>query len=186
MTPAADITSRVFFALWPDAGVGAALAALSRDCAAQTHGRAPPAANLHLTLAFIGDVTQQRVSTLRNIGPHVAAAVPPFTLTLDRIGVFGRQGVTWAGPSSAVTALERLAFALSAALATAGFEIERRAFHPHVTLVRRGRTRMPDSTRSGVELSVPIVWNVSRMTLAASEATRGAPRYVALDGWDLG
>jgi len=178
-------SSRVFFALWPDAAVRAALESLARDCAAQTGGRAPDVANLHLTLAFIGQVSASRVAMLREIGRSTAAAVPSFALTLDRIDAFHKQGIVWAGPASESRAVQELAAKLSALLTPAGFELEDRAFHPHVTLVRRARPRMLDTTRSGV-LPVPIVWNVSRMTLAASEHAHGALRYVAVDGWPLG
>jgi len=187
MSPAVDATSRVFFALWPDAGACAALDVLARNCAAQTGGRAPPAENLHLTLAFIGNVTEEgRARLLREIGPIAAAAVPPFTMTLDRIGAFHKQGIAWAGPSSPDASLERLAHTLGDELAAAGFELERRAFHPHVTLVRRGRTRLLDASRAGTALAAPIVWSVARMTLAVSQQARGGSRYLALADWALG
>jgi hypothetical protein len=41
-----DDTSRVFFAVWPDAGACASLASLAHDCAAQTGGRAAFSSNL--------------------------------------------------------------------------------------------------------------------------------------------
>ncbi len=184
--PPSNTTSRVFFALWPDAGVCGTLASLARDCAVRTGGRAPTATNLHLTLAFIGNVTASRVLTLREIGPIAAAAVPPFKLTLDRIGAFHKQGIAWAGPSSPDVALKRLSRTLGDELAAAGFELERRVFHPHVALVRRGRTRLLDATRGGAPLAAPVVWNVARLTLAASEQARGGSRYLALDDWALG
>ena len=71
-------------------------------------------------------------------------------------------------------------------LAAEGFEPERRAFHPHVTLVRRSRTRLLDAARGGTALAAPIVWNAARVTLAASESARGGSRYRALDDWPLG
>ena len=178
--------SRLFFALWPDATACATLDLLARDCAVRTGGRAPAATNLHLTLAFLGNVPTSRLTTLRDIGPIAAATVPPFTLALDRIGAFHKQGIAWVGPSSPDVALERLVHTLSDELDVAGFELERRAFHPHVTLVRRGRTRLLAATRSGVPLKVPIVWTVARLTLAASEQAPGGSRYRALDAWALG
>ena len=186
MRPAPGAASRVFFALWPDTGACAALDALARACAAQTGGRAPAGENLHLTLAFIGNVTASRARQLGEIGAVAAAAVPPFTLTLDRIGAFHKQGLAWAGPSSPDASLERLARKLGNELAGAGFELEQRAFHPHVTLVRRGRTRLLDVARVGTALATPIVWNVARMTLAVSQQARGGSRYLALDEWALG
>lgn len=174
----------MFFALWPEADVRAPLDSLARGCAAQAGGRAPDAANLHLTLAFIGEVSASRITTLREIGGKATAAAPAFVLTLDRIGAFHKQGIVWVGPSSANGAIEALAGELSLLLKAAEFDLESRPFHPHVTLARRARTRNLDSTGGG-PLRAPIVWNVQRVTLAASEHARGALRYVSIGSWPL-
>ena len=105
---------RIFFALWPDAGARDALSALARDTAAQTGGRAPSAGNLHLTLAFLGDVAAARIAALHALGPAVAAAVPPFTLDARsgrrvrrwRNGMGGRLG-TAARPRAAGAVADR-------------------------------------------------------------------------------
>ena len=171
---------RVFFALWPDAGARDALSALAGDIAARTRGRAPPAGNLHLTLAFLGDVEPTRLALLRAIGAAVAAAVPPFALVFDRVGAFGDAGIAWAGASAPPRALERLAQLLQAALAKEGFRIERRPFHPHVTLARRCRSP------AGAGSAAPIAWNVERIALNASERSPHGPRYRELVAWALG
>jgi 2'-5' RNA ligase len=171
---------RVFFALWPDAGVRDALSALARDTAAQARGRAPLAGNLHLTLAFLGDVAAPRIAALQAIGPAVASAVGPFTVTLDRVGAFGNGGTAWVGASAPPRELERLAQLLTGALAKDGFPTERRAFHPHVTLARR--CRHP----TGTGIIVSIEWRVERITLNASERAPTGPRYRELGAWSLG
>jgi len=171
---------RVFFALWPEAGARDALWALARDTAAQTGGRAPPAGNVHLTLAFLGDVAAARLAALDAIGPAVAAAVPPFTLTLDRVGAFGDGRIAWAGASAPPRELQRLVQLLTGALAQEGFPTERRAFHPHVTLARRCRRPV------GTGTIVSIAWSVERITLNASERSPRGPRYCELGAWPLG
>ena len=171
---------RVFFALWPDAGSRDALWALARDTAAQTGGRAPSAGNVHLTLAFLGDVAAARIAALDAIGLAVAAAVPPFTLTLDRVGAFGDGRIAWAGASAPPRDLERLAQSLTDALAKEGFPTERRAFHPHVTLARHCRRPAGSGT------VVSIAWRVEQITLHASELSPHGPRYRELGVWPLG
>ncbi|MDH5265059.1 MAG: RNA 2',3'-cyclic phosphodiesterase, partial [Betaproteobacteria bacterium] len=57
--------ARLFFALWPDAAARAALADLARATANRYGGRAVPAANLHLTLVFLGEVDPARIAALR-------------------------------------------------------------------------------------------------------------------------
>jgi len=173
--------ARVFFAVWPDPEVRGALERLAKDCAARTGGRAPAPANLHVTLAFIGNVDACRVVTVREIGSTVSAATAPFSLVLDRIGAFHKQEIAWLGCSRVNEATQGLADGLSSQLSSAGFEREARPFRPHVTLARRARTRALDGA-----LAKPIVWNISRLTLNASTHAQGALRYVAIDSWPLG
>jgi 2'-5' RNA ligase len=173
-------TLRVFYALWPDAAVLDALAGLTREVAAQTQGRAPPASNLHLTLAFVGDVAPEHLAALQAIGAAAAAGVSPFTLTLDRTGSFRGTGIAWLGAAAVPASLDVLARSLAEALAAEGYASDRRPFSPHVTLARR--CRRP----SDVALATPLRWNVDRLVLNASELRPGAPAYRELASWALG
>ena len=177
--PPEDDASRVFFAVWPDAGVRAMLAALAREYAEQTGGRVPAASNLHLTLAFVGDVVASGITTLREIGSAASAVAAPFTLTLDRVGAFRNAGIVWAGASTLPPELERMVQALNDELASAGFPTERRAFQPHVTLARRCRKL------ARAELAAPIAWRVESLVLNVSEPCGGGVRYRALAQWPL-
>ena len=170
---------RVFFALWPDADARVRLAAAAKDIAARTKGRAPSATNLHVTLAFIGDVAPERVGALCAIGASVAASAAPFVLTLDCAGTFRGTGIAWAGASSLPVSLVELARNLAAGLVAQDFPIEQRAFTPHVTLARRCRTP------SLASLAAPIGWTVTRLALDASESGRDGPRYRELAAWPL-
>src|SRR4030095_10567814 len=110
-------TLRVFFALWPDTDACARLAALATEVAARTRGRAPPAGNLHVTLAFIGEIPITHVDALRVIGASVSARAAPFTLALDCTGTFRGTGITWAGASHSPEPLAELARNLADVLA---------------------------------------------------------------------
>ena len=171
---------RVFFALWPDADARERLAALSRKLAERTKGRPPPAANLHVTLAFVGEVPSARIGALCAIGASVAASAAPFVLTLDRTGTFGGTGITWAGASALPPPLAELVRDLSDALAAQDFAVEQRPFSAHVTLVRRCKASEVGS------VAAPIVWTVTRLALDASEPGSGPPRYRDLATWPLG
>lgn len=171
---------RAFFALWPDAGAGGALASLAREAARRTRGRAARPENLHLTLAFLGDVAVGRVAALSAIGLAAGLRVPPFSLTLDRMGTFRGSGITWAGASAAPRELGELVRQLRDALTAGGFAIDRRAFLPHVTLARR--CRKP----SEIEIMAPIAWNATRIALNASEQGPDGMRYREVWSWPLG
>lgn len=85
--------------------------------------------NMHLTLAFIGE-TEKRfkaVDALKKI------SFERFELSLGTYGNF--RDLWWVGIEKNKT-LEKLACETAESLRSAGFEIERRAFKPHITLVR--------------------------------------------------
>ena len=131
------MTHRVFFALWPPEPIAGELAqwqaALPRH-----HGRLVPRHNLHLTLAFAGDVSAETLACLRAGASTVRGE--PVTVTLEQCGRFGP--LLWAGPESTPAPLAQLATALADALAQCGLERDPRPYVPHVTLVRALRQEL--------------------------------------------
>ena len=170
-------TARIFFALVPDPPLQAALATLGREIAGRAGGRSIPAANVHLTLAFIGDVPADRIEVLQSIVRGVAG--DEFTLALDRIGTFRKAEVAWIAPTRVPEALMRLHAALANALLAAEFPPEQRPFHAHLTLARRCTRTIEPSTRA------PLDWRVKRVSLMESEPAERGVRYVELAGAGL-
>jgi len=170
---------RVFFAVWPDRGAQERLSTLARDVAARTQGRAPRPDNLHVTLAFIGEIPPERIEALCAIGAAVTTKTPPFVLTLDCLGTFPGTGIAWAGASTLPLELAQLARELAGALLAQDFAVERRAFTPHVTLARRCRTRVLAT------VGAPIAWTVERLVLNASQSAEGGPYYREVASWPL-
>ncbi len=130
-------TVRMFFALWPDDAARAALAGLAEAIAGETGGRAPAAANLHLTLSFVGEVAPDRVDLLLGAGRDVAAEIAPFTLVLDRLGAFRGGGIAWIAATEIPSGLAAMAYGLAHRLSSAGFRVDQRAYAPHLTLARK-------------------------------------------------
>ncbi len=167
---------RLFFALWPDDSARSALAPLARRVAGEGGGRPVPAMNLHLTLAFLGEVAPERVEAARSAASGIHGE--RFELVLDRVGAFRRAGVGWAGPARAPRALLELQSALDSALRAAGFTLEDRPFAPHLTLARKlGRPVAATSIE-------PVAWFVGRFALVESARDERAYRDVAT--WELG
>jgi 2'-5' RNA ligase len=162
---------RIFLALWPDTRAREALATLSIQTAKRSGGRPVPAGNLHLTLAFLGDVEAGRIKDACRAAGTVD--VRPFELVLDRIGCFPRARVAWAGCHAPDPALLRLAAALAQALRDHGFVLEARPFAPHLTLVRDLRDTL-------VEAGMPPVgWPVQSIALVESDRRSGGYRTLA-------
>ncbi|SDH28881.1 RNA 2',3'-cyclic phosphodiesterase [Roseospirillum parvum] len=105
-----------------------------------------PPENLHLTLAFIGEVDGGAAAELAEALEGVRS--PPFTLHLQGIGTFDRgrspRALWIAAPREA--ALVQLQGRVISAIEAAGLEPERRRFTPHVTLAR---LKHPDPARLG-------------------------------------
>lgn len=160
---------RIFFALWPDAEEAAHLAALGQNLAAGCVGRATPAENMHLTLAFIGAVTPVQLDELIAIAAEVRAE--SFDLRLDRLGFWPQGGVLWVGCRQPPSHQCRLYEALADCLRAAEFRFEARLFAPHVTLARRARCA------SLPRLGTPLGWRVSEFALVESIAQPLGVRY---------
>ena len=94
---------------------------------------------LHLTLAFLGNVQEQQLPDICEAARNLP--VKPFPLTVSGLGCFGdpdHPRNLWAGvhPVDELAGLHR---ALIQRLASLGFGQEKRAFRPHITLSRFGK-----------------------------------------------
>lgn len=95
---------------------------------------------LHLTLRFIGEVDRHGAQDIAAALGRVHAT--PFDLTLGTPGFFDRHGFVdslWVGvtPHDAVKALN---LRVEQALVRAGIAAETRAYLPHITVARMGRS----------------------------------------------
>lgn len=165
---------RVFFALQPDRKTAAVLARVAEGLLRGRSGRPVPARNLHLTLAFLGGVDAGELRRAEQVPPVACGAL---RLELDRLGFFRRSRTLWLGFSEAPQALQSLERQLWEGLGAAGFERERRAFHPHVTIARHS-----GAARGRIE---PVCWTVDALSLMESVPAEAGVRYRALRRWPL-
>lgn len=104
-----------------------------------------PAANLHLTLHFLGDQSEARLDEALDALDEAAEATPPFELLLHGLGAFPgleRPRIFWLGVAEGALAARGLQARLMTALGARGFPPETRPWHPHLTL-----GRVPDERR---------------------------------------
>lgn len=111
------------------------------------NGRRTRLEGIHLTLKFLGNISEEQVTDLESRLKPAAEAVGPFEVEVAGVGVFPhltRPRVIWAGvrPSGALTELQQQ---VESAVTEAGFEKEKRAFRPHLTLFRLKSTRNRDN-----------------------------------------
>ncbi|MCH4083981.1 MAG: RNA 2',3'-cyclic phosphodiesterase [Olsenella sp.] len=147
---------RLFIAVLPDDAARAELLRAQRAVLPHLAKDKPTAAaNLHLTLAFLGELdTEGEASALAAMHDAVQKFADgggtPFRIWLGDLGCFGKRrgGIVWQGVAG-VPDVERegrrrllgLQAGLAAALAAHGIALEARAYTPHLTLARGCRMR---------------------------------------------
>ncbi len=129
-----------------------------------------PAAPLHLTLSFLGDVETDKQAPLREA--LAAVQVPPFFLPIKGVGAFGgaHPTVVWAGVGQGHPHLFALHKRIQDAVLRAGLEADLKPFHPHITMGRaRGvsRAMLLPFLRKHAEAEFGL-WKVAGFTLFSS------------------
>jgi RNA 2',3'-cyclic 3'-phosphodiesterase len=155
---------RLFFALWPNAVTRARLDRWGQALHEVCGGRRTRADNLHLTLAFLGNVADARLAEVEAAMARVAPR--RFLLTLDQPGHWKKNGIAWAGTSAVPAELEALAAELRASLAAASLPFDPQPFAVHVTLLRDARAP------AAMPALEPIAWPVDGYALVASAGGR--------------
>lgn len=168
-------SARVFFALWPDEAVRRALHGAASALHRVLSGRATRAPSIHMTLLFLGDVEEPRLEALHDCAGGLE--VESFSMSLDRAACWRHNRIAWVGPTVTPPALEDFVTRLRAAVAQAGFVFDRKAFAPHVTLVRNATCRPMD------EAIAPIEWAVSGFVLVRSRLDASGSRYETIGSW---
>ena len=129
--------------------------------------------NLHLTLAFLGECSENQASRAKSAMD--ALDFQPFDLRVERIGRFPREGgdIWWAGVSQSgpLMALHR---DLTEHLLRADFSLERRPYRPHITLGRKVSASLPPRPVT------PFAQRVTSIELMKSEQIAGKLTYTAI------
>jgi 2'-5' RNA ligase len=163
---------RLFFALWPDVDVVSQLAGVAANLPSDNSVRVP-SNNLHLTLAFVGEVARPRLAALREIG--AAQRAPRFTLEIDAIEYWRESRVIVARVRQVPAVMRRLWMSLHKDLGLSC----RTPFVPHVTLARKVTQAPVQQVMSAFE------WCATSFSLILSETSGRASAYTVVDTWSL-
>jgi 2'-5' RNA ligase len=151
---------------------------------------------IHLTLAFLGELTDEQLAAAIEAAQEAAPHAVPFEYRLKGLGIFGSPNqprVIWMGveeqPSGQVegSSLKRLHRVLNKELEQRGFEVEKRPFSPHLTLARVKQPLTPYEQLSLQRLlhskqaatSSPF-YHVNRLSVMKSELSRAGAKYTCL------
>ncbi|MCP4640452.1 MAG: RNA 2',3'-cyclic phosphodiesterase [bacterium] len=131
---------RSFVAVELPEAIRAELAALVRrlrDSGARASWVKPD--RMHLTLRFLGDVTDDQLAAMGERLTQSLAGVSPFDLRVGGVGAFPnprRPSVIWAGIQPMDGPLAEVQAACEDAARAIGLKGEKRPFRPHLTLAR--------------------------------------------------
>jgi 2'-5' RNA ligase len=159
---------RLFFALWPDKAAVEAIQTIQAGLAPHCGGRSMRREQLHVTLAFLGEVPDAAARPLPALLENIAAR--RFVFRLNRFGNWFPPGLVWMGSEQMDPALADLKADLDHGLKGCGFAVEERAFRPHLTLFRNAERRAPPGV-------CDISWVVNEVTLVRSEPSQRGSHY---------
>jgi RNA 2',3'-cyclic 3'-phosphodiesterase len=132
--------TRTFIALELNSALQRHLAGVIRQMAqVLPHMRWVDPAGIHLTLAFLGELTDEQLASAEEATRDAARQCVSFAYQLSRVGIFGspqQPRVVWMGIAEPSDTLQRVHQVLNAELLKRGFEVETRPFSPHFTLAR--------------------------------------------------
>jgi 2'-5' RNA ligase len=108
-----------------------------------------PAANLHVTLKFLGWTREEALPAIADRVAKELSSYQPFEVRAKGLGAFPTPSsprVVWIGLEDASGTLARLAACCEQGMSDLGFTKEERAFKPHITIgrVKEGRGSLAD------------------------------------------
>jgi 2'-5' RNA ligase len=164
---------RAFVAVVLDDGLRAAVAAAIERLRPLGSAVAwVPPRNLHVTLHFLGDQSDEQLTLAEAALAEAAAGSAPMDVTFHGIGAFPgleRPRILWVGLAHGALAARQLQARVTDALATRGFAREERPWHPHLTI-----GRVHDERRWRREVGPPL-----RSALAQAATTTFGTQRVA-------
>lgn len=150
---------------------------------------------LHLTLRFLGEISDDRLDSVATAAQTACGKWPAFRLDLGRPGCFPdfrRPRVLWISADDPTGTVERIASDLEQIARSAGFEPERRGFTPHLTVARlrdglspKGQAALASTLASEVDLHLGAA-SIDVVHLMRSTLRPTGPEYTPISAFPLG
>lgn len=178
---------RTFIAVELPQTVRAALAKVQEALAlAQADVKWVEEDNLHVTMRFLGEITEEQRQAIESLLKRIADHEESFILGLREVGAFpslAAPRVVWVGLGEGKEPVARIAQRIEEEGGAIGLRREERPFATHITLgrVRSSRRRMAlAQLLRETKWEPPSPWRVTSITLYQSVLGPGGPRYTVL------
>ena len=182
---------RLFVSILPPDGALAELAAATEPLRlAAPELRWTSRASWHMTVAFLGDVADDKLPGLRTRLERAARRHHEQQLAIAGGGAFPsarRARIVWAGLQGDSRALGRLAASVAAGARRAGAPPpdEGKKYHPHLTLARCPVQTDASGLTSELARFSGTAWTAAEIHLMRSRPGDGRPRYDSIGAWPL-
>ncbi|MFL5625645.1 MAG: RNA 2',3'-cyclic phosphodiesterase [Ktedonobacteraceae bacterium] len=150
---------------------------------------------IHLTLAFLGELSDEQLTQASQAAASAAQNGAPFDYRLSHLGIFGsprQPRVLWVGIEDPSGSLQSLHNALRVELVQRGFEVDTRPFSPHLTLARikaplqaEEQQRLQRILHTRQFSSSSALHHVQQLSVMKSELARTGAKYTCLRNYQL-
>lgn len=150
--------------------------------------------NLHITLEFLGHLTDQEIADVCKISGEVAKRRKPFSINLNKI-LYGPPKkmpprMVWAEGEESDELAELKKELQEFLLEKISFRPEGgRGFTPHITLARISEwefRKIEPEERPEVNENIDLVFTAESIEVEESELKKGGPQYTILESHNLG
>lgn len=141
-----------------------------------TQGKFVSNEHMHLTLEFIGEVSEDKVVIIKNALNNISTKT--FSLQLSNLGYFkrGEGNIYWIGIEENQNLLEAQS-QIHNMLLKEGFELESREYKPHLTIGRKVLTDKDFNPDIFLDTLKELKINVDSIDLMKSEQIKGKLTY---------
>jgi 2'-5' RNA ligase len=146
--------------------------------------------NIHLTLKFLGEISDEQLEEVKEITNTVAHAHQKFNLDIESVGSFGGRSakVVWIGASKGTDELLALQKDLDEQLTLADFPSEDREFSAHLTICRvrnpKAGFKLAEAVGQFAKLKLGVI-SADAVCVYQSQLTPAGPIYTQLASFKL-
>jgi len=136
--------------------------------------------NLHITLAFLGNLPVEEISLLCDIITNVSKTNSPFEINLEGLGFFPnirQPKVFWIGINRSASLFD-LKRQIDVKLQQAGINYDKKPFSPHITIARFKNTI--EIKKQIFDIAFKDEFKVNELHLIKSDLFKEGPRYTEL------
>ncbi len=142
--------------------------------------------NLHITVKFLGEISEKQVSIVKEIMNKIAKEFTEFEISVENLGAFpniNHPRAIWAGVREGADKIISIHKRFEGELVPLGFRKENKEFKPHITLCRvkgfAGKDKLKTRVKGLIDTEFGYM-KVKSIALKESKLMPTGPKYTTL------